>query len=81
MTVRVLFHSYFRDLTGCAELTRDLPSGTRLGQLLQQLQDEFPKLKSMDRSTLLAIGLEYQDRNFELQDGDEVSMFPPVQGG
>jgi molybdopterin converting factor small subunit len=30
---------------------------------------------------LLAVGVDYQDRKYILQDGDEVSLFPPVQGG
>jgi molybdopterin converting factor small subunit len=30
---------------------------------------------------LLAVGVEYQPRSYVLKDGDEVSLFPPVQGG
>ena len=35
----------------------------------------------MQNSTLLAVGVEYQTRDYVLQPGDEVSLFPPVQGG
>ena len=35
----------------------------------------------MKRSTLIAVGVDYQPRDYVLQDGDEVSLFPPVQGG
>jgi len=35
----------------------------------------------MKRSTLLAVGVDYQPRDFVLSNGDEVSLFPPVQGG
>jgi molybdopterin converting factor small subunit len=41
----------------------------------------FPKLSAMKKSTLLAVGVDYQPRDYALQDGDEVSLFPPVQGG
>ncbi len=81
MKVRVLFHSYFRDLTGTAEVAEDLSDGATLGELVQRLQRKFPKLKSMERSTLLAVGVEYQRAEYLLQEGDEVSLFPPVQGG
>jgi molybdopterin converting factor small subunit len=81
MKIRVLFHSYFRELTGCSEVERDLPERSTLGELVDRLHDEFPKLKSMQRSTLLAVGVEYQDAGFVLNNGDEVSLFPPVQGG
>ena len=40
-----------------------------------------PKLGTMKKSTLLAVGVDYQTRDYVLQDGDEVSLFPPVQGG
>lgn len=81
MKVRVLFHSYFRELTGCAELEVEVAEGTTLSELVNRLQEEFPKLKAMDRSTLKAVGVEYQSDEYVLSDGDEVSLFPPVQGG
>ena len=81
MTIKVLFHSYFRELTGCAETTHNIGSGSRLGQLLAELQERFPRLREMARSTLVAVGVEYQSPEYNLQEGDEVSLFPPVQGG
>ena len=81
MKVRVLFHSYFRELTGRAELEVEVAEGTTLSELVNRLQEEFPKLKAMDRSTLKAVGVEYQSDEYVLSDGDEVSLFPPVQGG
>ncbi len=81
MHVTVHFFSYFRDLTGCAQTVEAFPSGTTLGDLHDRLADKFPKLAAMKRSTLLAVGVDYQPRDYVLQDGDEVSLFPPVQGG
>jgi molybdopterin converting factor small subunit len=81
MKVRVLFHSYFRELTGHGELERELPAGSTLADLVSSLQREFPRLKAMERSTLLAVGVEYQKGEYALREGDEVSLFPPVQGG
>ena len=42
---------------------------------------KFPKLSPMRKSTLLVVGVDYQSHEYILQDGDEVSLFPPVQGG
>lgn len=81
MEVGVHFYSYFKDLTGCASVREQLPAESRLEQLLQQLYLRFPRLEPMRHSTLIAVGLEYQDRNYVLRPGDEVSLFPPVQGG
>jgi molybdopterin converting factor small subunit len=43
--------------------------------------EHFPTLAGAKNSTLKAVGLEYEDDDFVLSDGDEVSFFPPVQGG
>ncbi len=81
MKVKVIFHSYFRDLTGSAETVEVLSEASLLAELVQQLQEKFPKLKAMEKSTLLAVGVEYQRPEYVLHEGDEVSLFPPVQGG
>ena len=52
-----------------------------LGDLVARLHERFPKLTAMQNSTLIAVGVEYQGRDYALKDGDEVSLFPPVQGG
>jgi molybdopterin converting factor small subunit len=81
MKVTVTFHSYFRELTGCAEVYEEVSDGTLLRELLARLHNRFPKLKSMERSTLVAVGVEYESGDYVLKEGDEVSLFPPVQGG
>jgi len=81
MRVRVHFYSYFKDLVGCAGTTEDLQQGATLGQLFDSLILRFPKLAAMQKSTLMAVGVDYQDRSYQLKEGDEVSLFPPVQGG
>ena len=81
MKVTVSFHSYFRELTGCNETSESLASGATLQELYGRLIERFPKLAAMQKSTLLAVGVDYQPREYTLQDGDEVSLFPPVQGG
>ena len=81
MTVRIQFWSYFKELTGCAQASEELPPGATLGDLTARLHARFPKLAAMEKSTLIAVGVEYQGREHVLKDGDEVSLFPPVQGG
>jgi molybdopterin converting factor small subunit len=81
MRVTVSFYSYFKDLTGCAQVSETLPEGSTLDDLFTQLAVRFPKLAAMRNSTLMAVGVDYQDRSCVLKAGDEVSLFPPVQGG
>ncbi len=79
--MRVHFYSYFKDLAGMAEVTENVPPGSTLDGLLAVLFARFPKLAAMRKSMLTAVGVEYQGTEYVLQEGDEVSLFPPVQGG
>jgi molybdopterin converting factor small subunit len=81
MKIEVSFYSYFRDLTGTSRHSEVLPAGSNIDRLYQQLITRFPKLETMRNSTLIAVGVEYQGRDYVLTEGDEVSLFPPVQGG
>jgi sulfur-carrier protein len=79
--VSVHFYSFFKDLAGCASCSQSLPTGSSLADLLKLIAARFPKLDPMQKSMLTAVGVEYQDRTYILHAGDEVSLFPPVQGG
>jgi molybdopterin converting factor small subunit len=81
MTVQVQFFSWFKDLAGCARTAETVPAGCTLGELHRRLVARFPALAPVQNSTLLAVGVEYQARDYVLQEADEVSLFPPVQGG
>jgi molybdopterin converting factor small subunit len=81
MQVTVSFYSWFKDLAGCSDTTEQVPPGTTLGGLYKKLKERFPKLAAMEKPTLMAVGVDYQDAGYVLREGDEVSFFPPVQGG
>jgi molybdopterin converting factor small subunit len=79
--VRVHFYSYFKELAGAAEVVEQVAPGCRLQDLLPAIFARFPKLARMEKSMLMAVGVDYQGGDYVLQNGDEVSLFPPVQGG
>lgn len=81
MTVKVKFYSYFKELSGCAATTQELPVGATVGELHEKVLERFPRLAPMKRSTLIAVGVDYQEPGYVLKAGDELSLFPPVQGG
>ena len=81
MQLTVSFYAYFKELTGRAEVTEVLPQGSTVQDLLERLVARFPKLAEMQKSTLVAVGVDYQSRDYVLKEGDEVSLFHPVQGG
>ena len=40
-----------------------------------------PALRAHDKSILIGAGLEFVDRNYTLNPGEEIAIMPPVQGG
>jgi molybdopterin converting factor small subunit len=81
MRISVHFYSYFKELVGCAQTEEVAAEGSTLAEFLRKLFQRFPKLAAMEKSMLVAVGVDYQSRNYILKEGDEVSLFPPVQGG
>lgn len=81
MSVTVHFYSYFKDLTGCEQAAEDVVPGSTIADLQQKLFARFPKLAEMRNAMLIAVDVDYQPKSYVLNAGDEVSLFPPVQGG
>ena len=81
MQIRVSFYSYFKDLAGCADYTAVIPDASTLAALRTFILAQFPRLQQFERSMLVAVGVDYQGPDYVLQPGDEVALFPPVQGG
>lgn len=79
--LRVQFYAQLRDLAGVPSVDVDLKNGATVSDLLEQIYMQFPALRSHDKSILVAAGLEFVDRNYNLESGDEICVMPPVQGG
>jgi MoaD family protein len=81
MKVRVQFYAQLRDLVGSREMDVDLAEGATVGDLLDQIYAQQPKLRPHDKSILIGAGVEFVDRNYKLKESEEISIMPPVQGG
>jgi len=81
MNVRVQFYAQLRDLVGRREMDVDVAQGSTVRDLLEQIYAQQPKLRQHDKSILIGAGVEFVDRNYKLQPGDEIAIMPPVQGG
>ncbi|MFN2453273.1 MAG: molybdopterin converting factor subunit 1 [Pyrinomonadaceae bacterium] len=79
--VRVLFFGAAREAIGRDEVALTLDAGTTSATAYEQLLKEYPALQRFGRSLLLAVNQEYARAAKELQDGDELALFPPVSGG
>lgn len=81
MTVRVHFWSYFQDIAGAAAVELEVPEGARVSDVLELAWARWPELGTMRGSTLVAVDVDYAEPGRLLAPGEEVSLFPPVQGG
>ncbi len=81
MNIPVRYWSWFRDLAGTESELVELADGALLADLLEVVRRRHPRFLEVRQSTLVAVGLDYQPPTFRLAPGDEVSLFPPVQGG
>jgi molybdopterin converting factor subunit 1 len=81
LTVRVRFFAGHRAIVGAAEQQRRLTAGSSVGDLWQQLSDEYPALAPYLGRMLIARNQEFCTLESALQEGDEIAFIPPVSGG
>ena len=81
MKVRVQFYAQLRDPAGTREQDVDLPEGATVRDLLNEIYAQQPSLRTHDKSILIGVGVEFADRGYKLNPGEEISIMPPVQGG
>jgi molybdopterin converting factor subunit 1 len=73
-----LFASY-RETAGTARLETPLAAGATIADLVLTLAERIPALLST--RGLVAVNHAYVQPEYELHDGDEVALIPPVSGG
>ncbi|MCB0166588.1 MAG: MoaD family protein [Anaerolineae bacterium] len=81
MKVTVKLFARLRELTGAGSLVRTLADEATIADLIEGLQQEFPKLAGAAPKTIISVNHEFADLGTPLAEGDEVALFPPVSGG
>ncbi|NOX99968.1 MAG: MoaD/ThiS family protein [Verrucomicrobia bacterium] len=83
MKIRILFFSVLQDIVGAGEIEEELPLGQtwKVSDLLERLYVKYDGLRIWDGKILVALDMEYVDRDEKLADGQELAIMPPVQGG
>lgn len=91
MKLRLRFFATFREAVGQPDLEREYDGELTVGDVLEELAEEYPELDLFTADgavrDYLSILLNGRDIAFlegvktPLEDGDELSLFPPVAGG
>ncbi len=77
MKIHVKYFASVRDLMKIE--SEDLNLETSLS--VYELWKELTVKVNVPKDILIAVNHKYVDRDFKLNDGDEVAYFPPVTGG
>jgi molybdopterin synthase catalytic subunit len=70
-----------RERARTAELGREFPEGTTVGEIWSRLLDEFPALGGHHDGVAFAVNQEYVNADFRPRNHDEIAFIPPVSGG
>ncbi len=81
MRITVLFFGMLKDLVGRSQEELELPEGARLETVFDHYASQFPKLRQMAGSVVMARNQEFADPASPVGEGDEVALMPPVSGG
>lgn len=92
MNVQLRFFATFRQAVGSKVVEREYPEGTTIGEVLRDLEAEYEELAGQliedgdlrPHINVLKSGreaLHLDGMGTELEDGDTLSVFPPVAGG
>lgn len=81
MKVRAQFFAQLREHAGAHELEVEVPQGATVRELLEGIYAQRPSLRAYDKSILIGAGLEFVDRHYKLNPGEQIAIMPPVQGG
>jgi MoaE-MoaD fusion protein len=81
MRVKVLFFGMLKDIVGRVEEQVELAPEARLSTLFDHYAAQFPRLREMAGSIVMARNQEFASLSTAIVEGDEVAFLPPVSGG
>jgi molybdopterin synthase catalytic subunit len=81
MRVKVLFFGMLKEIVGHVEEQIELAPGARLSTIFDHYAGQFPRLREMAGSIVMARNQEFSSLSTDVAEGDEVAFLPPVSGG
>jgi molybdopterin synthase catalytic subunit len=81
LEVKVRYFAAHKELTGVPDETVTVPDGTTVDGLLDKLLGLHPQLQGIRRDTMVSVNKGVGSGAIVLKEGDDVALFPPIQGG
>ena len=81
MNIRMRYFAVSREITGCEFEELELAAQATTDDLWALLLERHPRLAPHRAHSRLALNLQYLNAVTNLNNGDEVSLIPPVNGG
>jgi len=81
MKLRLLFFAGHREALGAVARDWEMPDGSTVRDLFDDLARKFPALWGLEERTLIAVNRDQAPWDRRLREGDEVAFYPPVGGG
>lgn len=81
MSVRILFFARAKELAGVEQTELEMPAGSLLRHLRQELARRFPALADFLPRCQWAIDDILADEHTPISDGATIAILPPVSGG
>ena len=80
MKINLLAFGIARDILHSRKLEFELSERDSIAVLKHKLHLQYPEFEKL-KSLAFAVGDEYREETYELKEGDEVAIIPPVSGG
>ena len=81
MELKVNFFALYRERAGRGHAVVQVPEGSTVADLSQEVRRLFPRLAPHEVKLVVAVNEEYAEPELRLRDGDEICLIPPVSGG
>jgi sulfur-carrier protein len=81
ITIKVKLFAIYQEVYNQEEITLNVVENSKLADILKIIIQEKPLLTNWENITKLAVNLEFVSPDFQVKDGDEIALIPPVSGG
>lgn len=81
MKVRVRAFAGLVAMIGAREIDIEVGAGATVADVRAAVAGAYPQVEAMLRNVVCAVGEEYVDDGYGVEEGDVVALIPPVSGG